>query len=84
MQPEPAAAVPWREAFERALYGAAGIAPDDLVLVDGPVRVERLLAATPMFSQPQYVHPDLVHTYTAAVYGDPLRLRIEVLVPNEP
>ncbi len=50
--------------FERALYGAAGIAPDDLVLVDGPVRVERLLTATPMFSQPQYVHPDLVHTYT--------------------
>jgi capsular polysaccharide biosynthesis protein len=50
--------------FERALYGAAGIAPEDLMLVDGPVRVERLLAATPMFSQPQYIHPDLVHTYT--------------------
>ena len=51
--------------FERALYAAAGIAPEDLLLVDGPVQVERLLTATPMFSQPDYIHPDLVHTYTA-------------------
>jgi capsular polysaccharide biosynthesis protein len=45
--------------FERTLYAAAGIAPEDLVLARGPVRVERLLAATPMFSQPAYVHPDV-------------------------
>ncbi len=50
---------PRLQGFEKALYAAAGVAPDDLVLADGPVRVERLLAATPMFSQPFYVHPDL-------------------------
>jgi capsular polysaccharide biosynthesis protein len=49
--------------FERALYAAAGIAPEDVLLVDGPVRVERLLTATPMFSQPDYAHPDLRDTY---------------------
>lgn len=43
--------------FERALYGAAGIASEDLVLAEGPVRVERLVAATPMLSHPAYVHP---------------------------
>jgi capsular polysaccharide biosynthesis protein len=46
--------------YETALYGAAGIAPDDLVCLDNAtVTVERLYAATPMFSQPEYVHPDL-------------------------
>lgn len=46
--------------YETALYGAAGIDPDDLVCLDNAtVTVERLYAATPMFSQPQYVHPDL-------------------------
>ena len=49
--------------FERTLYAAAGIAPEDLVLADGPVRVERLLAAAPMFSQPDYVHPALAATW---------------------
>lgn len=49
--------------FERTLFAAAGIPPEDLVLVDGPVQVERLLAATPMFSQPHHIHPDLVDTY---------------------
>ena len=51
---------PELKGFERTLYAAAGVAPEDLVLADGPVRVERLLAATPMFSQPFYVHPGLV------------------------
>jgi capsular polysaccharide biosynthesis protein len=45
--------------FETELYSAAGVPADDIVLVPGPVHVERLVAATPMFSQPQYVHPDL-------------------------
>lgn len=49
--------------FEPTLYAAAGISPEDLVLADGPVRVERLFAATPMFSQPAYVHPDIRHTW---------------------
>ena len=51
--------------FERLLYGAAGIAEEDIVLIDGPVRVERLLAATPMFAQPEYVHPDIAQTWTS-------------------
>ena len=49
--------------FERALYGAAGVDPDDLVVVDGPVRLERLVAATPMFSQPAYVHPAIADVW---------------------
>ena len=49
--------------FEIALYGAAGIDPSDLVLVRGPVKVQRLLAATPMLSNPDYVHPDIRETW---------------------
>jgi capsular polysaccharide biosynthesis protein len=51
---------PELKAFERTLYAAAGVDPDDLLLADGPVQVGRLLAATPMFAQPFYVHPGLV------------------------
>lgn len=49
--------------FERELYGAAGLAPDELVLLRKPARVERLLAATPMFSMPQYVHPEIAQVW---------------------
>jgi capsular polysaccharide biosynthesis protein len=49
--------------FEVDLYAAAGIDPADLVFVREPVRVERLVAATPMLSQPDYVHPDLRETW---------------------
>lgn len=49
--------------FERALYGAVGIAEEDLVLAMGPVRVETLVAATPMFSQPEYVHPEIADVW---------------------
>jgi capsular polysaccharide biosynthesis protein len=59
--------------FEVELYGAAGFAPEDLVFRHAPARVERLLGATPMFSMPQYVHPDVVHTWTAV--GDALEAR---------
>lgn len=45
--------------FEPILYAAAGIDPTDLVVLDRAVRVDQLVSATPMFSQPQYVHPDL-------------------------
>ena len=43
--------------FERAILESSGVPSDDIVLVDRPVRVERLLAATPMLSMPQYVSP---------------------------
>ncbi|WP_134740475.1 glycosyltransferase 61 family protein [Nocardioides sp. 503] len=42
--------------WEYRLYEAAGVRREDLVLLDGPVRPERLLAVTPAFSQPGYVH----------------------------
>jgi capsular polysaccharide biosynthesis protein len=42
--------------WEYRLFAAAGISREDLVLLDRPVRPERLLAATPAFSQPGYVH----------------------------
>lgn len=51
--------------FERDLYAAAGVPPEDLVLAREPVRVERLVAATPMFSQPDYVHPELSAVWAA-------------------
>ena len=49
--------------WEHRLYQAAGVAPDDLVLADRPVRVERLLAGTPMFTQPEYIHADITEVY---------------------
>jgi capsular polysaccharide biosynthesis protein len=49
--------------WEWTLMAAAGIARDDVVVIDGPVRVERLLAATPMFSMPAYVHPEILRTW---------------------
>jgi capsular polysaccharide biosynthesis protein len=49
--------------WEYRLYQAAGVAPEDLVLADRPVRVERLLAGTPMFSQPEYIHADITEVY---------------------
>lgn len=55
--------------FEVALYGAMGIPAADLLLVDGPVRVERLLCATPMFSQPRYVHPAITAVWDEAARG---------------
>jgi len=59
--------------FELELFGAAGVAPDDLVLLEGPVRVERLLAATPMFSMPDYVHPEIAQVWQRV--GDALAAR---------
>lgn len=49
--------------WEFALFRAAGIDPSDIVFVREPVRVERLLSATPMLSMPSYVHPDIEETW---------------------
>ncbi|HYO40513.1 MAG TPA: glycosyltransferase 61 family protein [Nocardioidaceae bacterium] len=56
--------------FERDLFGAAGIAEEDIVLVDAPVLVERLIAATPMFATPYYAHPGIEQVW--ADVGDVL------------
>jgi capsular polysaccharide biosynthesis protein len=47
------------------LLEAAGIGAGDVHVATGPVRVDRLVGSTPMFSRPGYAHPDLVATYDA-------------------
>lgn len=47
------------------LLTAAGIDERDVHVATGPVRVERLLGGTPMFSRPGYAHPGLAMTYDA-------------------
>lgn len=49
--------------YELALYEACGIPRDRVRVVDGPVRVERLVAGTPAFGNPHYVHPLAVDTW---------------------
>ncbi len=54
---------PKLSSWEYRLYEAAGVDPHDLVLLDAPTRVETLVAATPAFSQPDYVHPAVRDVY---------------------
>ena len=51
------------QVFERDLFTAAGISESDLVPVKGPVQVDTLLAATPMFVWPGYIHPGIAATW---------------------
>ncbi len=51
---------PW----EIEIFAAAGVDPDDLLPVTGAVRVERLLAAAPMFVNTQYAHPQISDVWT--------------------
>lgn len=46
--------------WEYGFYEACGIPRDRIVTIAGQVRVERLIAGTPMFSMPEYVHPGIV------------------------
>ena len=52
-------------ALERRVFGAYGIAPDDICWVDEPVWLESVVAATPMWHNqfPHYVHPDLASVW---------------------
>jgi capsular polysaccharide biosynthesis protein len=59
--------------FERAVVESVGVPTEDIVVFDRPVRVDRLLAATPMFSYPQYVSPRIATIWRlvgATVEGD--------------
>jgi capsular polysaccharide biosynthesis protein len=47
---------PW----ERGLLESAGIPADDALVIAGAIRPRRVLAATPMFSHPQYASPRIV------------------------
>jgi capsular polysaccharide biosynthesis protein len=49
--------------WEYDLFEAGGVPRDDLVLAEGPVRVESLICASPMFSMPAFVSPQIVETY---------------------
>ncbi len=51
------------EPFERAVLEAMGVTADQVLLFHRPTRVERLLAATPMLSMPEYVSPDIAETW---------------------
>lgn len=47
--------------YERELFDAFGIPPQDIVLVDAPVRVRSLYSATPMMrnTAEPFIHPDI-------------------------
>ena len=49
--------------WELQLLEAAGISRDRVTVIDRPVRVERLLGATSLFSMPYYVHPHVAATW---------------------
>jgi capsular polysaccharide biosynthesis protein len=49
--------------WQLALYEAAGVPRDDIVTFRHGVMVDRLIGATPMFSMPTYVHPDIAQVW---------------------
>jgi capsular polysaccharide biosynthesis protein len=49
--------------WQVALYEAAGVAREDIVTIREPVVVDRLVAATPMFSMPTYAHPGIAEVW---------------------
>lgn len=57
------------------LFEAYGIAPEDIVRVDRPVWVDRMVGATPMWhnARPHYVHPDIAGVWDRLTKGvDPV------------
>lgn len=61
---------------ELEIARSLGLDESRLQLVSGPVRPERLYAATPMFSQPRYVHPEITAVWDRL--GDALASRATV------
>jgi len=45
--------------YELEIFGAAGFCESEITLHHRPVRVERLIAASPMWALPTHVHPDI-------------------------
>ena len=56
---------PW----ESGLLEAAGIDPADVLVIAGPIRAERVIAATPMFSMPYYVSPRIAGVWDTVGRG---------------
>lgn len=63
--------------FQRTLLGAFGVADDDLEVISEPVRVERLLGATPQFHNRRYIDPDLSRVWDQVRAVLRLEARIE-------
>jgi capsular polysaccharide biosynthesis protein len=55
--------------FHLGILSSHGIEATDVLLIDSPVRVEKLVGATPMFSMPDYVHPDIPKTWASVGAG---------------
>ncbi len=68
--------------FEVRLFEAAGIDRDDIVFSYEGARVERLWAATPMFSHPAYVHPDLAELWGSVSDRLALEAPDDLVVPR--
>ncbi|GEB12310.1 hypothetical protein NSI01_06250 [Pimelobacter simplex] len=60
--------------YELALYEACGIPRERIVVIDGPVLVDRLITGTPMFSNPQYVHSQIAEIWQQV--GDRLAAQV--------
>ena len=63
-------------AWELEFLEAAGVSRADVVSITSPVEVERLIGVTPMFSMPNYVHPEIADTWDRI--GDALERRSTV------
>ncbi|TIC89220.1 glycosyltransferase family 61 protein [Nocardioides sp. GY 10113] len=59
--------------WELDFYETCGIPRDRILKLDGAARVERLLSGSPMFSNPQFVHPRILETWDRV--GDTLAAR---------
>ncbi|UUW89640.1 glycosyltransferase family 61 protein [Pimelobacter simplex] len=53
-------------AHERELLGAFGVPEEDVLLFHRPLRVERLLSASPMMAQPGWIHPEIAGAWRSA------------------
>jgi capsular polysaccharide biosynthesis protein len=57
--------------LERTLFGAYGIAEEDMVCVDHPVWLDSMVGVTPMWHNhsPYYVHPEIEETWRRIAAG---------------
>lgn len=62
--------------FEVDILAAFGVRREEILFARSPVRVERLVAATPMFCQPNFVHPGITDVW------DTLGAHLEAAAPD--
>lgn len=61
--------------YERRILNAFGITNDDIVCLNRPTAVERLIGATPMFSNPKFVNPEITSIWS--------RIRDSLIRPSD-